>query len=194
MAASTNCEFAADRIDPWSPHGEGAPRPLLRVRWHGPSQVADPATSYTVAYRELLRKAEMLKDERAVRELREVGPPPYPDGRGYRVQRKWSICFEGADGFIFSMVGFALAAPVTRCAMSTTGSMIRMSVASVCFRKRARSTRERSPATSLFRCSCFRALKTSPHRRVSRAHSSIQSGHLRRHSSRSREAGTSRYL
>ena len=41
----------------------------------------------------------------------EVGPPPYPDGRGYRVQRKWSNLFEGADAFIFSMVGFALAAP-----------------------------------------------------------------------------------
>jgi pimeloyl-ACP methyl ester carboxylesterase len=73
--------------------------------------VADPATSDTVAHKELLRKAEMLKDERAVRELREVGPPPYPDGRGYRVQRKWSNFFEGADAFIFSMVGFALAAP-----------------------------------------------------------------------------------
>ena len=23
-------------IDPWRPHGEGAARPLLRVRWHGP--------------------------------------------------------------------------------------------------------------------------------------------------------------
>ena len=49
-----------------------------------------PATSYAVAYGELLKKAEDVKDEHAVRELREVGPPPYPDGRGYRVQRKWS--------------------------------------------------------------------------------------------------------
>lgn len=53
----------------------------------------------------------MLKDERAIRELREVGAPPYPDGRGYGVQRKWSNLFEGADAFIFSMVGFALTAP-----------------------------------------------------------------------------------
>jgi pimeloyl-ACP methyl ester carboxylesterase len=35
---------------------------------------------------------------------------PYPDGRGYGVQRKWSNFFEGADAFISSMVGFALAA------------------------------------------------------------------------------------
>jgi pimeloyl-ACP methyl ester carboxylesterase len=77
----------------------------------GTGQVADPATSYTVAHRELLRKAEALKDERAIRELREVGPPPYPDGRGYGVQRKWSNFFEGADAFLSSTVGFALAAP-----------------------------------------------------------------------------------
>ena len=76
-----------------------------------PHQVADPATSYTVAYKELLRKAETLKDERAIRELREVGPPPYADRRGYGVQRKWSNFFEGADAFLYSMVGFALAAP-----------------------------------------------------------------------------------
>src|SRR5204863_7220050 len=65
-------------------------RPDLFYAFVGTGQVADPANSYTVAYRELLRKAEALKDERAIRELRDVGPPPYPDGRGYGVQRKWS--------------------------------------------------------------------------------------------------------
>jgi len=86
-------------------------RPDLFYAFVGTGQVADPAASYAVAYRALLKKAEMLQDERAVRELREVGPPPYPDGRGYRVQRKWSNLFEGADACLFSMVGFALAAP-----------------------------------------------------------------------------------
>ena len=41
----------------------------------------------------------MFKDERAVRELREAGPPPYPDGRGFRVQPQWPNFFEGADAF-----------------------------------------------------------------------------------------------
>jgi pimeloyl-ACP methyl ester carboxylesterase len=86
-------------------------RPDLFSAFVGTGQVADPATSYAVAHRELLRKAETLKDDRAIRELREVGPPPYPDGRGYGVQRKWSNFFEGADAFLSSMVGFALAAP-----------------------------------------------------------------------------------
>ena len=107
----------------------------------------------TVAYRELLRKAENLKDDRAIRELREVGPPPYPDGRGDGVQRKWSNFFEGADAFIASMVGFPSLHRVTRRAMSTTGSTVRVSVPRHWSRKRADSRRERSPATSLFRSS-----------------------------------------
>ena len=86
-------------------------RPDLFYAFVGTGQVADPATSYDVAYRELLKKAETLKDERATRELREIGPPPYSNGRGYSVQRKWSNLFEGADTFIFSMVGLALTAP-----------------------------------------------------------------------------------
>ena len=40
-----------------------------------------------------------------------IGPPPYKDGRGYQVQRRWSNLFEGADAFIASMLGFALTAP-----------------------------------------------------------------------------------
>ena len=86
-------------------------RPELFYAFVGTGQVGDPATSYTVAHRELLKKAEALEDERALRELREVGPPPYADGRGYGVQRRWSNFFEGADAFIASMVGFALTAP-----------------------------------------------------------------------------------
>jgi pimeloyl-ACP methyl ester carboxylesterase len=86
-------------------------RPELFYAFVGTGQVGDPATSYTVAYRELLKKAAALEDERALRELREIGPPPYADGRGYGVQRRWSNLFEGADAFIASMMGFALAAP-----------------------------------------------------------------------------------
>src|SRR4051812_44685344 len=86
-------------------------RPDLFYAFVGTGQVADPKKSYTVAYEQLVRNAEALKDERALRELREVGPPPYSDGRGYGVQRKWSNFFEGADAFISSMIGFALTAP-----------------------------------------------------------------------------------
>jgi pimeloyl-ACP methyl ester carboxylesterase len=86
-------------------------KPQLFYAFVGTGQVGDPAQSYTIAHRELLKKAEAIGEQRALRELREIGPPPYADGRGYGVQRKWSNLFEGADFFISSMFGLALAAP-----------------------------------------------------------------------------------
>jgi pimeloyl-ACP methyl ester carboxylesterase len=86
-------------------------RPDLFYAFVGTGQVADSLRNYAVAYEELLKKAERLGDQRAIRELKEVGPPPYSNGRGYAVQRKWSNLFEGADSFLSSMFGFALSAP-----------------------------------------------------------------------------------
>ena len=86
-------------------------RPDFLYAFVGTGQVADPAQSYVVAYAALLKKAETVGDERAIRELKEVGPPPYSDGRGYGVQRRWSNLFEGADMFIASMIGLAMSAP-----------------------------------------------------------------------------------
>jgi pimeloyl-ACP methyl ester carboxylesterase len=86
-------------------------RPDLFHAFVGTGQVGDPARGYTVAHGELLKKARALGEERAIRELEEVGPPPYADGRGYGVQRRWSNFFEGADVFIGSMFGLALSAP-----------------------------------------------------------------------------------
>ncbi len=86
-------------------------RPDLFSAFVGTGQVADPRNSYSVAYRELLAKAAALGEQGAIRELREVGPPPYSDRRGYAVQRKWSNFLEGADVFIAAMFGHALSAP-----------------------------------------------------------------------------------
>jgi len=86
-------------------------RPDLFSAFVGTGQVADSMRNYEVAYDALLEKATRLGETRAVRELRDVGPPPYADGRGYGVQRRWSNLFEGADFFIASMVGLALSAP-----------------------------------------------------------------------------------
>jgi pimeloyl-ACP methyl ester carboxylesterase len=86
-------------------------RPELFSAFVATGLVADPQRGYTVAHAELLRKARSLGDARAVRELEAIGPPPYADGRGYAVQRRWSNLFEGADRFIASMFGQALVAP-----------------------------------------------------------------------------------
>jgi pimeloyl-ACP methyl ester carboxylesterase len=86
-------------------------RPELFYAFVGTGQVADPTRNYAFAYAALVEHASRENNSRAIRELKEVGPPPYKDGRGFAVQRKWANLFEGADVFIASMVGFALTAP-----------------------------------------------------------------------------------
>jgi len=86
-------------------------RPELFHAFVGTGQVGDAAKNYAVAYEALLKKAEALRDDRAMRELRTIGPPPYSNGQGFSVQRRWANLFEGADFFISSMLGFALRAP-----------------------------------------------------------------------------------
>ena len=86
-------------------------RPELFYAFVGTGQVADPTRNYAVAYDDLVKKAQRLGETRAIRELKDIGPPPYSGGRGYAIQRKWSNLFEGADFFISSMFAFALTAP-----------------------------------------------------------------------------------
>ena len=85
-------------------------KPELFHAFVGTGQVGDPASGYDVAFDALLGKARGLGDARALRELQEIGPPPYKNGRGYQVQRRWSNLFEGADAFIASMLGFGMTA------------------------------------------------------------------------------------
>jgi pimeloyl-ACP methyl ester carboxylesterase len=86
-------------------------RPELFEAFVGTGQVGDPARGYHVAFEALLAKARASGEVRAIRELEAIGPPPYPDGRGYQVQRRWSNLFEGADAFLATMLGSALSAP-----------------------------------------------------------------------------------
>ena len=60
---------------------------------------------------ELLKAAETIGEQRAIRELNDVGRPPWSDGRGYGVQRKWANLFEHADVFLASTFALALTAP-----------------------------------------------------------------------------------
>jgi pimeloyl-ACP methyl ester carboxylesterase len=86
-------------------------RPELFYAFVGTGQVADPPRNYAVAYAALVERASREHNSRALQELREVGPPPYKDGKGFAVQRKWANLVEGGDVFIASMMGFALTAP-----------------------------------------------------------------------------------
>jgi pimeloyl-ACP methyl ester carboxylesterase len=86
-------------------------RPDLFYAFIGTGQVGDSLRNYTVAYRDLLKKAQSLGDRTALDELRAIGPPPYADYKGWGVQRKWANFFEHADLFINGMFGAALSAP-----------------------------------------------------------------------------------
>jgi pimeloyl-ACP methyl ester carboxylesterase len=86
-------------------------RPELFDAFVGTGQVGDPSRSYLVAYDALRAKAREAGDTRALQELDAIGPPPYKNGRGYQVQRRWSNLFEGADVFIAEMLGFGMSAP-----------------------------------------------------------------------------------
>ena len=86
-------------------------RPELFYAFVGTGQVADPTRNYAVAHAALVERASREGNSRALQELNEVGPPPYKDGKGFAVQRKWANLFEGGDVFIASMLGFALTAP-----------------------------------------------------------------------------------
>jgi pimeloyl-ACP methyl ester carboxylesterase len=86
-------------------------RPELFYAFVGTGQVADPKRNYAVAYAALMERASREENPRALQELKDVGPPPYKDGKGFAVQRKWANLFEGADVFLASTLGFALTAP-----------------------------------------------------------------------------------
>jgi pimeloyl-ACP methyl ester carboxylesterase len=86
-------------------------RPELFYAYVGTGQVADEGKNYFAAYDALLQKAQATGNQQALDELKRVGPPPYSDGQGYGVQRKWSNKFEGAYEFLYGTIGLALVAP-----------------------------------------------------------------------------------
>lgn len=87
-------------------------RPDLFYAFVGTGQVAaDPDRAIPVTYDGLLRTMKSWHEDRAVRELEAVGPPPWKDGRGYGVVHRWANLSEHADLFLGSMMGLALVSP-----------------------------------------------------------------------------------
>src|SRR5215470_183061 len=86
-------------------------KPELFYAYVGTGQVADETKNYSAAYDALLRKAQATGNQQAIEELKRIGPPPYPSGEGYGVQRKWSNKFERAYQFLYGATGLALVAP-----------------------------------------------------------------------------------
>jgi pimeloyl-ACP methyl ester carboxylesterase len=86
-------------------------RPDLFYAYVGTGQLTDMTRNYTVALQDLLREARARGDKAAIEELRSIGPPPYPDIRGYVVQHKWASRYEHAELILPAMLGAELTAP-----------------------------------------------------------------------------------
>jgi pimeloyl-ACP methyl ester carboxylesterase len=85
--------------------------PQRYLAYVGTGQVADSTKNYSVAYDELLKYARATSNSEAISELSVAGPPPYANGAGDQVQRKWSNAFEKADEFLPGTLGLRLTAP-----------------------------------------------------------------------------------
>ncbi|HYL91604.1 MAG TPA: alpha/beta hydrolase [Alphaproteobacteria bacterium] len=86
-------------------------RPDLFYAYVGTGQVGDETRNYSVAYDDLVKKAQAVGNQQALDDLKRVGPPPYKSGEGYGVQRRWANAFEGADQFLNEGLGLKLVAP-----------------------------------------------------------------------------------
>ncbi|TGJ98692.1 alpha/beta hydrolase [Leptospira langatensis] len=72
-----------------------ATRPDLIFTYIGIGQVVDMKRGETISYNYTLRQAIASKNNKAIRELKRIGLPPYPDLNSSGVQRKWLSVFKG---------------------------------------------------------------------------------------------------
>ncbi|HEU4989578.1 MAG TPA: alpha/beta hydrolase [Gemmatimonadaceae bacterium] len=87
-------------------------KPALFSAYVGTGQVGAPsATTQAVAYRQLLAAARKRDEGVALRELEDIGPPPFKDARGWQIAHKWANLFEHADAFLNASLMFEMTAP-----------------------------------------------------------------------------------
>jgi pimeloyl-ACP methyl ester carboxylesterase len=71
--------------------------PELFQAYVGVAQIAEDSEQERISYQFALDRAREDGNEQAVRELQEVGPPPYENVDEFRVQRKWLERFGGVS-------------------------------------------------------------------------------------------------
>jgi pimeloyl-ACP methyl ester carboxylesterase len=69
-------------------------RPDLFYAYVGTGQMVNAAEAERITYRQVLDKARARGDHQAVRELEQIGPPPYSSQAAMGVQRKWGRAYE----------------------------------------------------------------------------------------------------
>jgi pimeloyl-ACP methyl ester carboxylesterase len=83
-------------------------RPDLFYAYVGTGQMADEPEGEAIVYRQVLDKALARRDQAAVRELEEIGPPPYDTQSKMGVQRKWGRAYEPGGQSPLSIISMAL--------------------------------------------------------------------------------------
>lgn len=87
-------------------------RPGLFSAFVGTGQIgASSNTTLATAYRDVLATAKRRGEGVAVRELTDIGPPPWRDGRAYGVEHKWTNLLEHNDAFLNASLALMLTAP-----------------------------------------------------------------------------------
>ena len=87
-------------------------RPDLFAAYVGTGQVATTADrELSASYAALVEEARRRGVPAALRQLLDVGPPPWKGGRGYSVVHSWANAFENADTYITETLGLMLVAP-----------------------------------------------------------------------------------
>lgn len=69
-------------------------RPDLFYAYVGTGQMVNAPEAETITYRQVLDKAQARGDRQAVKELEQIGPPPYASQADMGVQRKWGRAYE----------------------------------------------------------------------------------------------------
>lgn len=69
--------------------------PHLFYAYIGVGQAVHFVEAELISYQFTVQQAETLQHEKALEELRELGPPPYPQREDISIQRKWLFTFGG---------------------------------------------------------------------------------------------------
>ena len=87
-------------------------RPDLFYAFVGTGQIGAPSdTTLAVAYRDVLATAKRRGERVALRQLTDIGPPPWRNGNAYGVEHKWTNLFEHNDQFLSATLAFMLTMP-----------------------------------------------------------------------------------
>ena len=86
-------------------------RPDLFYAYVGAGQMVDMQRGEALNYQHVLAKAEARKDQRALAELEQIGPPPYRSDQAFHVQRKWASAYESGGPSNLTLLSWVAFAP-----------------------------------------------------------------------------------